>query len=47
MEEFERIRGFKFRWYELKIFDFYREVKRNNDIFFLLGYYGDIMEYRD
>lgn len=46
VDEFERIRGFKFRWYEFKIFEFYCEVKRNNDILSLLGYYEDIMEYR-
>lgn len=47
MEELERIRGPKPRWYELKTPDFHREAKRNNDILSLSGHYGDIMEYRD
>lgn len=47
VEELERIRGPKPRWYELKTPDFHREAKRNNDILSLSGHYGDIMEYRD
>lgn len=47
VEELERIRGPKPRWYELKTPDFHHEAKRNNDILSLSGHYGDIMEYRD
>ena len=47
VEELERIRGPKPRWYEMKTPDFHREAKRNNDILSLSGYYGDIMEYRE
>ncbi len=47
VEELERIRGPKPRWYELKTPDFHREAKRNNDILSLSGHYEDIMDYRE
>lgn len=47
VEELERIRGPKPRWYKLKTPDIHREAKRNNDILSLSGHYGDITEYRD
>lgn len=47
VDELERIRGPKPRWYELKTPDFHREAKRNNDVLSLSGHYGDIMEYRE
>lgn len=46
VDELERIRGPKPRWYELKTPEFHREAKRNNDILSLSGHYEDIMEYR-
>lgn len=46
MDELERIRGPKPRWYELKTPEFHCEAKRNNDILSLSGHYEDIMEYR-
>ena len=47
LDELERIRGPKPRWYELKTPDFHREAKRNNDILSLSGHYEDIMQYRE
>lgn len=47
LDELERIRGPKPRWYELKTPEFHREAKRNNDILSLSGHYEDIMEYRE
>lgn len=46
VDELERIRGPKPRWYELKTPEFHCGAKRNNDILSLSGHYEDIMEYR-
>lgn len=47
IDELERIRGPKPKWYELKTPEFHREAKRNNDILSLSGHYEEIMQYRD
>lgn len=47
IDELERIRGPKPRWYELKTPEFHREAKRNNDVLSSSGHYEEIMEYRD
>ena len=47
LEELEKIRGPKPRWYELKTPDFHYEAKRNNTILSLSGHYREIMEYRE
>lgn len=47
LDELERIRGPKPRWYELKTPEFHREAKRNNNVLSLSGHYDEIMQYRD
>ena len=47
IDELERIRGPKPKWYELKTPEFHREAKRNNDVLSLSGNYQDIMDYRE
>ena len=46
LDELERIRGPKPRWYELKTPDFHKEAKRNNSILSQSGQYREIMNYR-
>ena len=46
VNELERIRGPKPRWYELKTPDFHREARRNNNILSQSGHYQEIMDYR-
>lgn len=47
IDELERIRGPKPKWYELKTPEFHREAKRNNDVLSLSGHYQEIMDYRE
>ncbi|XP_031568153.1 uncharacterized protein LOC116302890 [Actinia tenebrosa] len=47
MNELERIRGPKPRWYELKTPDFHREAKKNNDILYHSGYNNELLAYRN
>lgn len=47
IDELERIRGPKPKWYELKTPEFHREAKRNNDVLSISGHYQEIMDYRE
>ncbi|EDO41087.1 predicted protein [Nematostella vectensis] len=47
LDELERIRGPKPRWYELKGPDFHREARKNNDLLSQSGHYDEIMQYRN
>lgn len=47
MDELERIRGPKPRWYELKTPAFHREARKNNDVLSLSGNYNELMAYRN
>jgi hypothetical protein len=47
IDELERIRGPKPRWYELKTPDFHREARKNNCVLSHSGHYNEIMVYRN